>query len=388
MNVKSLEKVVSLFIKNKIDKCALLIWGATGGGKTTICKQQARKHGLDFMAFSCETLTDPADLRGGIVNVADANGYVMQYSVPELIKKLEKTRTLMLFDELVRTPPQSQAALMSVFTEERRLGLHQLPEGTVIVAAANPVGDDYFGNELDMAQVERFLHVNYAPDRGEVLNYLEEKDTHPGILSFFAQVADAMYCPLLQSPYRPKAVPRAIEAFAQIQKAMTEDEFDDIGHEVAEGLVGEHAAGVIQAIKNAFEVSLKLEEMLEGTGIHRLKKWGGKSQKIALFNDSLRVLVGAVEKRDERWTKFEQDVRANVEVLEPFCASLALFPADLLRKNLLRMIDKAPGVFGVAVTQSKRAGNTFKGIADLVALSTNLRAQEEKLSATLQNRGK
>lgn len=383
MNVKSLEKTIDLFIHGKITKCALLIWGATGGGKTSVCKQRAASAGYDFMAFSCETLTDPADLRGGIVNVADADGYVMRYSVPELIKKLEAKPTVILFDELVRTPPQSQAALMSVFTEERRLGLHQLPESTVILAAANPVGDEYFGNELDMAQVERFLHINYAPDRSEVLDYLENKDAHPGIISYFAQAADAMYCPLLQSPYRPKAVPRAIEAFSQIHAAMSEELFDDIGHEVAEGLVGEHASGLIQSIKNSLEVSLTLDEMIDGTGIPRLKKWGNKSKKVSLFNDSLRVLVKAVEERDPRWVKFEADARKDASSIDKFCASLALFPVDLMRKNIRKIIDRSPTVFGIAVTEASRPNCKFVGIKSMVKLSQTLRAEEEKLEAKI-----
>ena len=188
----------------------------------------------------------------------------------------------MLFDELCRELRPISGRPDERVHDERRLGLHPAP-GTVIVAAATPVVT--ISERTDLAGEDSCTSI--TPDRSEVLDYLDSKGTHPGIISFFAQVADAMYCPLLQMPYKPKAVPRAIEAFSQIQAAMSEEEFEDIGHEIAEGLVGEHASGLVQAIKNALEIPLTLQDFLTGTGIGKLVKWGGNSKKVAMFNESL-----------------------------------------------------------------------------------------------------
>ena len=349
MNATNFKKLLQIMIRAQIKKSVPLMWGPTGGGKTTITRHTALEFGMNFMSFSCETLTDPADLRGGIVNVqgekvGDRRIFNMQYSVPELIDFLNRNPTVLLFDELVRTPPQSQAALMSVFTEERRMGLHKIPDHTVIIAAANPTGgSDYFGNELDLAQAERFCHISYAPDQNEVLEYLAGNErVHSGILDYFETTSNSIYAPFLQVPYKAKATPRSIEAAGEWYRAMTKDEFENFGAEVFEGLLSEHTHGVIQSIKNSYELPVPPEELINGKGLKKLTEWNGKRSKIGLLQATLRQLDSAIEKSGDKesgeggkaWAELAKAASKDIKALEPLSRCLVQFPPDLMRRYL------------------------------------------------------
>ena len=111
----------------------VLIWGAPGTGKTSAIRAMAEELGL-----ACETviasIREPSDFAG--LPIVD-DGHVT-FAPPRWASRLAEQQVGILFlDEISTAPPAVQAALLRVVLE-RVVGDLELPEGIVVIAAANP----------------------------------------------------------------------------------------------------------------------------------------------------------------------------------------------------------------------------------------------------------
>jgi hypothetical protein len=120
------------------------LWGAPGGGKSSVVRQAAATLGLEFRDLRA-TLLDPVDLRG-LPSVANQKTV---WNPPEFLP--EDGSGVLLLDELAQAPPLVQNAFFQLVLD-RRLGEYQLPDGWVVLAASNRVEDRALNN--------RFLHLD------------------------------------------------------------------------------------------------------------------------------------------------------------------------------------------------------------------------------------
>jgi MoxR-like ATPase len=141
----------------------VLLEGVPGVGKTLLADATARALGLEFrrMQFTPDMLpsdiTGTMTLRGG--QLAFRPGPVFT--------------NLLLADEVNRTPPKTQAALLEAM-QERQVSVEgtprPLPDPFLVVATQNPI--EYEGTyPLPEAQLDRFLvklDVSYPDEAGEV----------------------------------------------------------------------------------------------------------------------------------------------------------------------------------------------------------------------------
>ncbi|WP_435418604.1 MoxR family ATPase [Parerythrobacter aurantius] len=141
----------------------VLLEGPPGTAKTFLAQCFARATGLDFgrIQFTPDLL--PGDILG-------SNLFNFQTSTFTLTRGPIFTE-LLLGDEINRTPPKTQAALLEAM-QERRVTLdgetHALPERFMVVATQNPI-ENQGVYPLPEAQLDRFLFkllVPY-PDEGE-----------------------------------------------------------------------------------------------------------------------------------------------------------------------------------------------------------------------------
>jgi len=142
----------------------VLIEDLPGLGKTLIAKSFAAALGLEFTRVQFTPDLLPADLLGSTI-------YDMQSGRFEFRRGPIFTN-LLLGDEINRTPPKTQAALLEAMAE-RQVSIdgatHRLPEPFLVLATDNPI--EYEGTyPLPEAQLDRFairLELKYLSERDE-----------------------------------------------------------------------------------------------------------------------------------------------------------------------------------------------------------------------------
>jgi MoxR-like ATPase len=143
----------------------VLIEDLPGLGKTLIARSFASALGLDFTRVQFTPDLLPADLLGSTI-------YDMQSGRFEF-RRGPVFSNLLLADEVNRTPPKTQAALLEAMAE-RQVSIdgvtHPLPDPFIVLATDNPI--EYEGTyPLPEAQLDRFtvrLELRYLSEPEEV----------------------------------------------------------------------------------------------------------------------------------------------------------------------------------------------------------------------------
>ena len=185
----------------------ILLEGVPGVAKTLLASTTARALGIDFRRVQFTPDMLPSDLTG-----------TMTLRQGDLVFRPGPVFTnVLLADEINRTPPKTQAALLEAM-QERQVSVdgqpHPLPDPFVVVATQNPI--EYEGTyPLPEAQLDRFLvkiDVGYpdAPDEVAMLQ-LRHRGTAPAALEEVTAVASA----------------------ADLQAARVEIDATTVSHEVA-----------------------------------------------------------------------------------------------------------------------------------------------------------
>ncbi|MGI9021777.1 MAG: AAA family ATPase [Acidimicrobiales bacterium] len=135
----------------------VLLWGAPGTGKTSAITAMA-----DAMGWPIETviaaIREPSDFAG----LPIVRGAEVEMAPPRWAQRLAASGNGLLFlDEISTAPPAVQAALLRVVLE-RVVGDLPLPDGVVVVAAANPPEQAADGWDLAAPLANRFCHLDWS----------------------------------------------------------------------------------------------------------------------------------------------------------------------------------------------------------------------------------
>ncbi len=165
----------------------VLLEGVPGTAKTLLAKAFARSTGLEFgrAQFTPDML--PSDLTG---TMALRGGELTFRPGPVFTN-------ILLADEINRTPPKTQAALLEAMAESQVTvdgTSHNLPQPFLVVATQNPI--EYEGTyPLPEAQLDRFLmkiDVGYPSEDSELAMLRLERDgTRPATLDDVGSVTTA-----------------------------------------------------------------------------------------------------------------------------------------------------------------------------------------------------
>ena len=155
---------LTLILTTVLARGHVLIEDLPGLGKTLIAKSFAAALGLEFTRVQFTPDLLPADLLGSTI-------YDMQSGRFEFRRGPIFTN-LLLGDEINRTPPKTQAALLEAMAE-RQVSIdgvtHRLPEPFLVLATDNPI--EYEGTyPLPEAQLDRFalrLELKYLSETEE-----------------------------------------------------------------------------------------------------------------------------------------------------------------------------------------------------------------------------
>ena len=144
-------QVIRLSLACLLARGHLLIEDLPGLGKTTLAHALAKVLGLDYQRVQFTSDMLPADILGGAI-------YDQQQGSFRLHKGPVFTE-LLLADEINRTSPKTQSALLEAM-EERQVSLdgerHQLPAVFFVIATQNPT-EQYGTFPLPESQLDRFL---------------------------------------------------------------------------------------------------------------------------------------------------------------------------------------------------------------------------------------
>jgi MoxR-like ATPase len=141
----------------------ILLEGPPGTAKTLAARAVSRSLGLDFARIQFTPDMLPSDITGTMA----LSGGSLQFRPGPLFAGA------VLADEINRTPPKTQAALLEAM-QERSVTVdrttHQLPDPFVVIATQNPI--EYEGTyPLPEAQLDRFmtkLDVDYPSEQQEI----------------------------------------------------------------------------------------------------------------------------------------------------------------------------------------------------------------------------
>mgnify|MGYP003471536922 FL=1 len=155
------QAVVQLAVSALLARGHLLIEDVPGVGKTTLARALAASVGVEFKRIQFTSDLMPADVLGG-------NVYSQQKSEFALRRGPVFTNVL-LADEINRTTPKTQSALLEAM-DERRVSLdghtYPLDEPFFVLATQNP--EEFFGTyPLPESQLDRFLmrlRIGYPPE--------------------------------------------------------------------------------------------------------------------------------------------------------------------------------------------------------------------------------
>jgi MoxR-like ATPase len=156
----------------------VILEGVPGVAKTLLAKALAHALDLTFRRIQFTPDLMPSDVTGNVVYEADTKQFRFR---PGPV-----FANLLLADELNRTPPKTQAALLEAM-EERHVSVegetHTLPPPFLVIATQNPI--EYEGTyPLPEAELDRFLfklRIGYperAAERAVLQMHHEGRDPH------------------------------------------------------------------------------------------------------------------------------------------------------------------------------------------------------------------
>jgi hypothetical protein len=181
---------------------SFLLLAAPGVGKSDIVYEAAKEAGLPCRSL-LGTQIAPEDVSGIPRIVGERSVFC-----PPRVLLPERPEPFCLFlDELPACAPDVQKAFYSLLLE-RRLGEHQLPVGTWVVAAGNRLQDRALVRAMSSALINRVTILQVRHDTDEWLAWAQRASIRPEIRSFIRTVPDALMRPVPADPV-PFSTPRA-----------------------------------------------------------------------------------------------------------------------------------------------------------------------------------
>lgn len=154
----------------------LLLEGVPGVGKTTLARSLAVSIGGEFSRIQATPDLLPSDLTG--ISVYDQQAGSFRFMPGPVFANV------LLVDEINRTPPRTQAALLEPM-EERQVTVegvsHPLPEPYVLIATENPI-EQHGTYPLPEGQLDRFalsVRVGYPDADGSADVVRRQLERHP-----------------------------------------------------------------------------------------------------------------------------------------------------------------------------------------------------------------
>ncbi len=191
-----------------------MMHGPPGVGKTQVAEALAKYVGGKLYDIRL-TQIDTADLRG--LPYYDHETRTTQWYRPEDLPKDDSPAVLFL-DEITAASPLLQPTVYGLL-QERRVGLHVIPDNTMIIAAGNTVDDGAVAYEMGTALSDRLIHMIVQADAADWLtSFAIARGLHPAVSAFIKSRPDLLETLALsmQADHMIAATPRSWERVSHI----------------------------------------------------------------------------------------------------------------------------------------------------------------------------
>lgn len=167
---------------------SVMLWGAPGVGKSDGIKSLAKK--LHELTGKKVVITDvrlllfnPIDLRG--IPVPDVNKEFAIWLKPQIfnLDPSDDVINIVFLDEISAAPPTVQASAYQL-TLDKKVGEHELPANSFIIAAGNRVQDKGVAYKMPTPLANRFTHFEVQPEIEDWKEWAIPNGVHPTVIGF------------------------------------------------------------------------------------------------------------------------------------------------------------------------------------------------------------
>lgn len=170
---------------------SIMLWGQPGVGKSQAVKEAAtvlgdKLHKKVKVTVASLLLMNPIDLRGIPAKTeTDAGELVARWLTPEIFKMDagDDTINVLFLDEISAAPPSVQAAAYQICLD-KRVGEHQLPKNTIVIAAGNRTTDKAVAYKMPKPLGNRLTHFEMVASVEDWKKWAYKNDIDTRIIGF------------------------------------------------------------------------------------------------------------------------------------------------------------------------------------------------------------
>ena len=171
----------------------LFLMGPPGIGKTAIVEQVAEELGINLISYTITHHTRQSAIGLPYISkkmYGDREVSITEYTMSEIVasvyEQIEKTGISegILFLDEINAVSETLAPTMLQFLQYKTFGMHQVPEGFVLVTAGNPTEYNKSVRDFDIVTLDRLRKIEIQEDFSSFKNYAYNAGLHSAILSY------------------------------------------------------------------------------------------------------------------------------------------------------------------------------------------------------------
>lgn len=300
-------------------KFSYMMHGRPGIGKTQIAEALARYIGGKLYDIRL-TQIDTSDLRG--LPYYDHETKTTKWYRPEDLPSDNEPAVLFL-DEITSASPFLQPTVYGLL-QERRVGMHKLPDNVMIVAAGNTVDDGAVAYEMGTAIADRLVHMYVQAESEDwIKSFAVPRNLHPAVIAFIKTRPDLLETTqdAMKQDHMIAATPRSWERVSDIMHHVADRKVRTI---MIAGTIGEHITAEFMIVADDIAATVQVHEMVKTPRKDRAKMYPVNMHGL---NAMVFGLLGmAKEENTDQLIEIMVDLGRLVELRPDKASELRLLP--------------------------------------------------------------